>query len=219
MATEQNGKLRGRVGNKIYSIDPVTKKQVVRSRPRKVRNPKSGAQQAHRNAFVEIVRLSSHMTEAHRIGLHRHAQRAHLRTYMLFRRLNKDCFNAKREIDYPHVVLSMGSLAPVLVIAATLGADGVLHLTFDAFLGKPQVNPDDSLYLFAYSETLEAGVLFPPVFRSSESVEVELPFAADGLHLYAFLRNRRGRCSPTVYIPLSPAAAVGTSDGVSAVTC
>lgn len=218
MATMQGDKIRGTIGNKIYSVDPVSKKQVVRSKPKKVRNPKTEAQQAHRNSFVDIVRLSSRMTDAHLVGLHHHAQRVKLRTYADFRRLNKDCFSPDGLIDYPRIVLSRGPVATVSVNKVHLYDNGVLQIDFDPCLMMGKAAPDDALYLYVYKADLELGCLFPPVLRSDGTLSVQIPAewlqtegaSTDALphshiaafHLYAFLRNRRGLTSDTIYIPL-----------------
>lgn len=202
MAIVEGNLLRGRLGDKIYSIDPVTKKQRVRNAPKKVRNPKTDAQQKHRNAFVEIVRLSSYMTEAHSIGLHHHAQRAHKRSYADFRSLNKNCFTKEGLIDYPNIVLSYGSVAQVTFTSARLDDTHTLHLTYDPALGDGHSRPDDSLYLFAFCQAWSKGLLYDPVPRPQGSFSINLPheWPAEGLHLYAFLCNSKGNSSKTIYI-------------------
>ena len=205
MAIKEGELLIGKLGNKIYSIDPVSKRQVVRSLPKKVSNPKTAAQQKHRSAFVEIVRLSSYMTEAHTIGLHRHAQKQHKRTYADFRSLNKDCFTADGCIDYPHITISFGSVAKVMFTSAKLDENSVLCLSFDPHFNTSHCNPDDELYLFAYCPDCSVGCLFEPVKRVATTITVQLPpeWPADRLRLYAFLRDRKGNTSNTIYIPLA----------------
>ncbi len=202
MATKQGSYESGKLGYKILYV--VDGRQCERSMPVQVANPRTEAQQAHRSAFVEIVRLSSHMTEAHAIGLHRHAQRQHLRTYMDFRKLNKNCFTANGDIDYPRIVLSYGSAARVCFTSVRFDDDNTLHLTFDPCLHFGNAAPTDNLYLFAYSPAHRIGILFDPVPRSAESLIVQLPaeWHADNLHFYAFLRSRRGYTSDTIYIPI-----------------
>ena len=205
MAIIEGNLLRGRLGNKIYSIDPVTKKQTVRNAPKKVRNPKTDAQQKHRNAFVEIVRLSSYMTEAHSIGLHHHAMREHKRTYADFRSLNKGCFTKKGLIDYPHIILSYGSVAQVIFTSVQLDDAHTLHLTYDPCLGTSYSMPDDSLFLYVFCQACSSGLLFDPIPRSTGSFSIELPheWPSESLHLYAFLRNSKGISSKTIYVPLN----------------
>lgn len=196
--------MRGRLGNKIYSIDPVTKKQMVRDAPKKVRNPKTEAQQKHRNAFTEIVRLSSYMTEAHSIGLHHHAQREHKRTYADFRSLNKDCFTKEGLIDFPHIILSHGSVAQVTFTSALLDEAHNLLLTYDPCFGASHSLPDDNLILYAYCAASNTGELYGPVPRHAGSFSVKLPtdWPTDSMYLYAFLRNSKGITSETIYVPL-----------------
>lgn len=204
MATKQGSYESGKLGDKILYV--VDGRQCERSMPASVANPRTEAQQAHRSAFVEIVRLSSHMTEAHTIGLHRHAQRQHLRTYMDFRKLNKNCFTPDGDIDYPRIVLSYGSVAKVRFTSVSLDDGHTLHLTFDANLNAGNATPTDDLYLFVYCPVLCTGILFDPVPRGAESLTVQLPaeWPVSDLHLYAFLRSRRGYTSDTIYIPLPP---------------
>ena len=204
MAIIEGNLLRGRLGDKIYSIDPVTKKQMIRDAPKKVRNPQTDAQQKHRNAFVEIVRLSSYMTEAHSIGLHHHAQRAHKRTYADFRSLNKGCFTKEGLIDYPNIILSYGSVAQVMITSVRLDDAHTLHLTYNPCLGDSHSQPDDNLFPYAYCPTCNTGQLYDPVPRHVGSFSIEMPtdWPADSLHLYAFLCNSKGISSKTIYVPL-----------------
>lgn len=204
MATVHGNIIKGTIGDRVYSFDPVSRQQVVRRKPKKVRNPKTEAQQAHRNAFVDIVRLSSHMTEAHRLGLRRHAQRERLRTYTYFRRVNKDCFTPDGFVDYPRVVLSYGPVGLVVVNEVLVDADHVLRLTFDACLKQANALANDAFHLFVYCPARGAGILAPPVPRSAGALTFPLPsdWPSDGLHLYAFLLDAKGRASSTIYIPL-----------------
>lgn len=204
MAIVEGNLLRGRLGDKIYSIDPVTKKQRVRNAPKKVHNPKTDAQQKHRNAFVEIVRLSSYMTEAHSIGLHHHAVREHKRTYADFRSLNKNCFTKEGLIDYPNIILSYGSVSQVTFTSARLDDAHTLHLTYDPCLGTSHSKPDDSLFLYAYCPKCNTGQLYNPIPRQAGSFSIKLPtdWPTDSLHLYAFLCNSKGISSKTMYVPI-----------------
>lgn len=59
--------------------------------PESVANPRTEAQQAHRNAFAAISKLSSDLKEAHQIGLHKMAQKEKLDTYSVFKKINKGC--------------------------------------------------------------------------------------------------------------------------------
>ena len=227
MAIQIGDLLSGRLGDKIYSIDPVTKKQVVRSCPKKVRYPNTEAQQAHKGRFLAIVRLSSCMTEAHAVGLRYHARRAKLRTYMDFRRLNKDCFTAEGEVDYPRIVLSRGPLcdAEVLSVGVERGVDegsaGRVTVRFDNGLYASNAAFDDECYLYAFHAGEGEGVLSEPALREGGVVAVEVPAGwleavegdegapqrgLRGLHLYIFFRNRAGRTSESRHVPL-PAGA------------
>lgn len=218
MAKEINGKWSGTIGEFIYYIDPLTGKQLRRHRPKRVRNPKTALQKTHRDNFKSISHLSSCMTEAHVLGLQRHARRMKLRTYNDFRRLNKDCFTPDGDIDYPHIVLSHGSVSTVdftPVNTRSLVRTHTLHLTFDPVLMLVNAHPDDKVYLYAYCPSLESGILFPPVLRTDGAIDIALPDEwfepasgkksrnkPIGIHLYAFLLNRNAYASNTIYISI-----------------
>lgn len=191
---------RGRIGDKIYYM--YNGKQCVRSIPKHVDNPRTEAQQAHRKAFAEISKLSSYMKEAHLVGLHWKAVREKKSTYALFRSLNKDCLTSDGLINYPNVFVSFGSVARVDITAARV-EDGVLTVTFDTrFKGGED---SDVFYLFVYCQDLREGHLATPVYRHAGVITAILPKEWIGrtLHLYAFLRDRRGRTSATIYHPLA----------------
>ena len=88
MATKKNGNLSGKLGNEIHSS--WNGRPYTRRRPESVANPRTEAQQGHRNAFAEISRLSSKMKAAHLIGLHWKAMREKLNTHCVFKKINKD---------------------------------------------------------------------------------------------------------------------------------
>lgn len=206
MATIHGTAVSGKVENKIYYT--INGQQYVRSMPTHMANPQTEAQQAHRNNFVDIVRLSSYTTAAHTIGLHYHAsrQKPKLRTYNDFRSLNKNCFTSDGQIDYPRVIVSYGSVPCVWFTSVQIEASSDkigglrLHLTYAPDSG----NSDDELFLFALCPALCTGTLFKPVPRKAGVLTVMLPsgWPSEGIHLYAFLRGRRNLTSDTIYIPL-----------------
>jgi hypothetical protein len=107
MAIYKNGDLSGKIGDVIHSSwhgRPYTKR-----RPESVANPQTEAQQAHRNAFAEISRLSSAMKNGHDIGLHWQAVRQKLNTHSVFKKLNKDCYGPDG-IIYSRIKISQGSV-------------------------------------------------------------------------------------------------------------
>ena len=226
MAKIEAGLYRGTIGDKTYSIDPKTRKQIVRQYKSKVKNPRTPAQQSRRSNFGLISTLSSKMTEAHKIGLHIYAQRHKLYTYTAFRSLNSQCFTPEGEIDFPNLTLSSGNIAPIAITsvhldtpadnlqsdniqstnlpATNLQSDNLLHITYDPNLPLANASPDDQLFLFAYCHTLQAGRLFGPYPRPAASIAIPLPseWPSAHTHLYAFLRGKRLQTSNTIYIPL-----------------
>ena len=214
MATKKGDLIRGKRGDNIYYV--VDGKQRVRSVAAHVANPNTNKQQKQRNGFGDISTLSSHMMEPLNLGLHYMALRKHSKPYLYFRSINKGCFTPDRQIDYPRIILSYGSVARVEITSVktqTIKRSGnqAITITFDPCFNYGDADPDDEFYLYAYCPTLGAGTLFPPVLRKSGTITVTIPRewfqnvdpipvadqpntdalthpSNNTIHLYAFLR-------------------------------
>ena len=218
MARKYGDSESGKLGNKI--LYKWYGRQCERAMPTHVANPQTEAQQSHRSNFALISKLSSYMKDAHLVGLHWHAIREHNSTYALFRQLNKDCFTPDGDIDYPRIIVSKGSVPEVAITSASI-ADGVLTVSFDS---RPYGGTaTDEFYLFVYCPALCTGRLATPVPSSAGKVTAVLPTEwlqatpdnnneetdtlahcrINTFHLYAFLRNTRGRTSDTIFHSVS----------------
>ena len=189
---------RGKEGDVIHSS--WHGRAYTRRMPETVANPQTEAQQAHRNAFAEISRLSSAMKEGHKIGLHWHAVRQKLNTHSVFKSLNKNSYSAEG-IDYPHVKISRGSVSSESITSAEIGTQGDIHVTFSG-CSQSSENKNDAFYLFVFCPDLRDGCFARPVARSVGQVDTQIPdeWLGHSLHLYAFLKNRKGQTSDTIYV-------------------
>ena len=201
MATYKNGDLSGKIGDVIHSSwhgRPYTNR-----RPESVANPQTEAQQAHRNAFAEISRLSSAMKNGHGIGLHWQAVRQKLNTHSVFKKLNKDCYGPDG-IDYPRIKISQGTVDGAHITSAEVDADGNLNVQYDG--GYMSEESKDKFYLFVFCPDLRDGGFAPPVPRSAGVVTAQIPVEWRGhdIHLYGFMKNKAGQTSETCYFrPIS----------------
>lgn len=208
MARKYGDSESGKLGNKIYYT--WHGRQCERAMPTHVANPQTEAQQSHRSNFALISKLSSYMKDAHLVGLHWLSVREHNSTYALFRKLNKDYFTPDGLVNLPRIIVSKGSV-PMVAITDAKVENGVLTVSFDSrHYGG---DPTDELYLFVYCPALCSGCLATPVPRTAGIVTALLPdewLHADpattfphsdnqALHLYAFLRGKKGRTSDTIY--------------------
>jgi hypothetical protein len=200
MATQTGNIISGTIGDWVYSDN--NGMQGIRAKPKKVSNPRTKSQQANRVTFGKTSQLSSYMKEALNIGLHWDSVRKQKRPYLLFRSYNSKCFTPDGEIDFPHVVVSRGTLKPVDITSAVIDG-GVLTVSFNGRVYGGAAK--DGFFLFAYCHDLTAGLLAPPVPRSSGIATLPLPeeWLSHPLHIYAFLRGYRLRTSNTLYIPLT----------------
>ena len=182
---------------------------------RKVTNPRTEEQQAHRVGFGLIAKLSSDLKAVHEIGLRKESLRRkggkrRPTTFSCFKHLNRNCFNADG-VDYPHAIVSKGPLAKPDITSVRLSDEGMLTLTFSNRYHSG--DPDDELVLAAYCPRLRVCLIADPVPRSAESLTAQLPAGwfvgksnranhAFGIHLYAFFLGRKLFTSDSVYIPL-----------------
>ena len=201
MAKVIDGELSGKMGDKIYST--YLGRPYVRKRPELVANPRTEAQQAHRTALVTVARLSSDLKEAHKIGLHHHAQRKKLSTDSDFRKLNLTaCVGTA--IAYREVVVSKGSSVSIVNFkSVVLDEHNVLHVTFESNL--TDTNKGDKLCLFVYCPELRKCQPLNVVLRSDGEVSEQLleEFKGHDLHLYGFLQGKNLFTSDTMYKKIS----------------
>jgi len=198
MAKYRGEEKSGKIGDVIYSS--WHGRPYVRQRPETVANPRTEAQQAHRNAFAEISRLSSAMKEAHKEGLHWQALRQKLDTHSVFKSLNKDCYGPDG-IDYRRVIISRGRVDSVSDTSAEIDAQGDLHVTFQDSLPTER-NKNDQFFLFVFCPDLREGHFARPVPRTVGVVNAQIPAEWRGhdLHIYAFMKNKKGQTSDTIYV-------------------
>ena len=197
MAKYQGEKKSGKMGDVIYSS--WHGRPYVRRRPEKVANPQTEAQQNHRSAFGEISRLSSAMKEGHAKGLHWHAVRQKLNTHSIFKSINKDCYGPDG-IVYPHIRISSGTVPDVQITSAEIDERGMVRVSFDG--GSTLGNNKDEFYLFVFCPDLREGHFAHPVERTLGLVDAQIPeqWLGHTLHLYAFMRDAKGRTSETIYV-------------------
>ena len=117
MAKVKNGHISGKMGDVIHST--YLGRPYVRQKPEIVANPRTEAQQAHRTALVMIARLASDLKDAHKLGLHMHAQRNKLTTDSDFRKLNKH-YCVGGTISYSQILVSKGPVDEVRFTSVVL---------------------------------------------------------------------------------------------------
>ena len=198
MAKYFGEKKSGKVGDLIYSS--WFGRTYTRRMPESVANPRTEAQQAHRKAFAEISRLSSAMKNGHTEGLHSYAVRNKVNTHSVFRKLNKDCYGPDG-IDYARIKISKGPVSNVNITSATIDEQGNLHVEFcDPNLTEN--NMRDQLLVFVFCPDLREGRFSRPVARTVGVADGNIPEEWRGheLHLYAFMKDSKGKTSDTLYV-------------------
>ena len=198
MARKRDDSITGRVGDRIHST--WRGRPYTRAYPETVHNPQTEAQQAHRNAFAALSRLSSNMKAAHSIGLDYQANRMKLNTHCAFKKLNK-VFVTDQVIRYPLLILSKGPVTSFEITKVRLEGQ-TLHVDFDGKRYDFHAYDLDNIYMFAYCADLCQGSLFEPSFRVVGSISGEIPseWIGPSLHLYFFAIDPKRRASETIHV-------------------
>ena len=185
-------------------------KWCLRSRPLRVRNPRTAKQQNNRLLFKQMVDLASHMKMALRKGLRGVSLGMHITECNLFVKRNKECFSLDAEgqlvVDWERLIVSEGELVAPVFQAASLQTGSVV-VPFAPCAEGERASGDDEVYLYAYCPEMEQGVLSAPAYRRMGSVQLTLPERWQGkeVHLYGFAVDYEGNASDTTYIgSLSP---------------
>ena len=195
--------LSGKLGDVVgYTWNGV---QCVRSRPARVRNPRTAAQQTHREQFRQEVLLAARMRFALIKGLGGVARENHMTPQNLFMRVNREAFGwseGRLTVDYERLVLSAGPVSPVVFDAPVLDTDNVLTVSFRKHRPGGGGGAFDSVFVFVYNPEKELGYLAAPALRREGRVSFVLPdwMAGGELQMWGFVQDERGRCSETLYI-------------------
>ena len=200
----------------------------LRSRPGKVRNPRTEAQQQHRELFKQEVQLAATMGRALNKGLGTVARSMHMTPQNLFVKASQEAFSledGRLAVDYSQLVLSAGPVAPVAFGAPEVTVGNVLSISFEKNPLHVRADWSDGVYLFVYCPELGGGYLTAPVYRKDQRISVVLPsgFAGKEVHLYGFVQDAHGRSSETIYIgfgrmePTEETEAENTVDEIDAI--
>lgn len=205
MAKQANGFLGGFSGR----LGPAVGYQwngrwCVRALPRMVTNPRTEAQQEHRAMFKQEVLLAAQMRWAVNVGMKEVARQMGMTAQNLFVKANQQAFcmvDGELKVDYPALQVSMGPVAPVAITKATVDEGNVLTVRFEKNPEHRAASAYDSVYLWVYSAEAGKGYLVNAVYRRAKRIDVLLPewLCDSGLHLYAFVQDKDGRCSSTAY--------------------
>ena len=179
-------------------------KWCLRSRPQAVRNPRTEAQEEHRAAFREQVRLAARMRWVLLQTMTEPARAAGMTAYNLFQSLNQHAFSTvggALEVDYTQLVLSLGPVAPVRAERLAVEEGLRMEVDFERNPQHRQCDAYDQVHLYLYAPALGEGFLANPVYRRQRHMAVLLPdyLAGSEVHVYMYVSDARGRCSESVY--------------------
>ena len=173
-------------------------KWVMRSRPRVVNNPRTEAQQAHREEFRGQVQLAAAMRQGVVAGMTVAARQAGITAYNLFVSLNQGCFG-----DYRRLRVAAGPLAPVGFTFMSYDGAGRLEVGFEKNPLHMRADRYDEVRLYLYNADLRQGYLTSPVYRAAGRIGVVVPewLTDEGsVYVYGFVRDAQRRCSESAFV-------------------
>ena len=184
----------------------------MRARPRFVANPRTEAQQAHRRQFGDMVSLASKLLPALKVGMRHYAPQHAMTAGNAFVHLN---WVKEGAISLKDMKLSVGPV-PMVTFTEITVEDGVLTLRWDKNLHHHGAKNEDTIKIFAYSETLGLTQCVATAERRTRRLSTLLPDAFREAHLWALIEDPMGRTSESQYLePISPSSSSSPSSPFS----
>ena len=197
------GGMRGTIGGMIsYQWNG---KWVVRSRPGRVRNPRTEEQQASRASFAAQVRLAAQMAGAVRSAMRGAAREAGMTAYNYFQHVNQRCFaqrDGRLEVDWPRLMVSDGAARNVEFRGLDLSDEGVLTVRYHQAPGVAGCDSYDQVVVYVHAPALGRGICLQPGYRYGHKVRSLLPQWMRGTELmvYGYVRDDNFDFSPTAFV-------------------
>jgi hypothetical protein len=211
-----NGGFQGKVGNAVGYM--WRGQWCVRAKPREFHDAKTEKQLEQRALFKASVAFAGRLKDILRMGFQRSALKVHKTECNYFLMVNKHCLAWDGEslaVDYEHLRLSEGPVAPVAFTRVERGANDELVIEFEKNPEHRNCNGNDKVYVAAICAEREEAVLSLPVYRRMKRIMVVLPehWEEMEVHLYGFVQDNAGRTSESVYINLE-GKSLDTADAV-----
>ena len=183
----------------------------MRAKPRTVANPRTEAQQAHRRQFGDMVSLASKLLPALKVGMRHYAPQHAMTAGNAFVHLNwvKD-----GAISLKDMKLSVGPV-PMVTFTEITVEDGILTLKWDKNLHHHGAKNEDTVKIFAYSETLGLTQCVATAERRSRRLSTLLPDAFRDAHLWALIEDPMGRTSESQYLEPLPTSSCSSPSSPS----
>lgn len=199
-----NGPYQGKVGNVVgYQWKG---KWVTRGVAKDFHDAESELQLEQRNRLGATMAFAARLRDILLLGLKKAALAAQMTEYNYFYRINKECLTwdgEALEVDYEHLRVSEGPLAPVAFTNVERGVmNDELIIEFEKNPEHRNCNSNDKVYVAAVCAERSEAVLTLPVYRRMRRITVWLPATWEGMevHLYGFVQDSADRTSETFYI-------------------
>lgn len=186
---EQIGKLGPAVGYKFRG------QQAYRAYTKAVRNPRTPKQQMGRLKFSVLSGLSRAFAPGIAVGLGQYARQRGGYYRPTFCGLNWGAVtvNSAAEVNvvYSDFTIALGGTPVVYFERANYETPQKVIVPFNSNIGVGGALENDTVYLLAYSPTLNTSILSAGNTRASGEAEISLPavWSGESIHLYGFVRN------------------------------
>ena len=196
MAITQNtliGKTKQSVGNATFTT--WKGKNVLKSKPITVGNPKTLAQQKARKKFASLTKLAKAFMPLTAKGFAQAA--AQMTVYNAFMKANPNTVSVNNSLVVTYsaddLVIGQGSLMPVIVVDALTTVGGIIEVSWTDNTGQGNAQPNDEVYVAIFNPlTAQVIVNGAPYARQDQLGLVNAVSATSPLTqfvAYAFTHN------------------------------
>lgn len=204
------GNFKNKFGNAVTA--KWLNKNVARIYQPDVANPKTNPQKIVRARFSSAVKFAASVGSFLRTVTRSLARSLGMTVYGWFVKVNWESVASSDPdvvtIDFSSVMLAEGSLEAIAVSSVDWGATEHLQIKaqWAAQAASVDCDPDDLVYLVAYSPELGKSGMSEPFTRSTGAGEIDLPATFNGMnvHLWAAVVGNgdttKGRTSDSVYV-------------------
>lgn len=185
----------GKLGTAVGTI--FRRQQIYRAHQKFVRNPQTSRQQMGRLRFSVLSGLSRAFAPGIALGLGTYARQRGGYYRPTFLGLNYGAVIVSNpeevSVDYSALVIAAGSTPGVYFERADYQTPQQVSVPFSANVAAGGALESDLVYLFAFSPSLDTGILSvgTPRGTSSGTATITLPaqWSGESVHLYGFVRN------------------------------
>lgn len=188
------GRMRKKMGNVVFSH--VFKSNTMRTKPVKVKNPKTTGQRTQRAKFKNILEIGRYMVKVVRDGFKGLAKKHS--AFNEFMRENVPVawklVSGAYLVDFTKLLIANGNLTGLDTLTAAAASGHKINLTWVDNSGEGDALSDDIVQLIAYNEAKNSCVTDPtpqPRDQASQALTVPSSWVGDKVAVYGYAQTAK----------------------------